>query len=144
MRWFVHWPKWKRNQGTFRYRHLWNYTLLTFDWFFPVLNSHVHFKLQELGKTECLRGCQYFNIEFLVNARNKDKIIDLNQLVERCGGCKYMILILNKEFTSHEYLYVFNVNKFQLAAKPTLMKNRKKSIVFAVATKWWHCKLKRR
>ncbi|XP_031628868.1 uncharacterized protein LOC116344456 [Contarinia nasturtii] len=41
---------------------------------------------KEFGKVECFRGCQYFNIEFLMNARNKDKIIDLNQLVERCGA----------------------------------------------------------
>lgn len=40
---------------------------------------------KEWGKVECLRGCQYFNIEFLVNAGNKDKIVDLNRLVERCG-----------------------------------------------------------
>lgn len=41
-----------------------------------------------MGKVECLRGCQYFNIEFLMNAGNKDKIVDLNQLVERCGTSK--------------------------------------------------------
>lgn len=40
------------------------------------------------SRRECLRGCQYFNIEFLTNARNKGKVVDLNQLVERCGACK--------------------------------------------------------
>lgn len=51
----------------------------------------MEFREQELGKSECLRGCQYFNIEFLLNARNKDKTVDLNQLVERCGSCKFSL-----------------------------------------------------
>lgn len=50
------------------------------------------FPTKDFGKSECLRGCQYFNIEFLLNARNKDKTVDLNQLVERCGSCKCDIL----------------------------------------------------
>lgn len=58
---------------------------------FPIVSLVVWF-VQELGKLECLRGCQYFNIEFLVNARNKDKVVDLNQLVERCGACKLLSL----------------------------------------------------
>lgn len=55
---------------------------------------------QNANKSECLRGCQYFNIEFLVNARNKDKLIDLNQLVERCGSCKCKTLCVTKAMSS--------------------------------------------
>lgn len=59
------------------------------------------FPTKDFGKSECLRGCQYFNIEFLLNARNKDKTVDLNQLVERCGSCKYnTILFISGVFIS--------------------------------------------
>lgn len=51
------------------------------------------FAYQE-GKKECQRGCQYFNFEFLTNARNKDKVNDLNYLLEKCGECMYIYCLL--------------------------------------------------
>lgn len=70
------------------------HSFLFFSFCFSIYAIFIHiysflFPTKDFGKSECLRGCQYFNIEFLLNARNKDKTVDLNQLVERCGSCKY-------------------------------------------------------
>ena len=46
-----------------------------------------NFFFQNAG-SECHRGCQYFNIEFLTSARSVGKSEDLKALLEQCSKCE--------------------------------------------------------
>lgn len=51
-------------------------------------NKHSLFLTQDL-KPHCQRGCQYFNIVFLISASNKHKVDDISSLTTKCKTCKH-------------------------------------------------------
>lgn len=63
---------------------------LAVKWLDQSISFIPSFPVQDL-RPDCQRGCQYYNIEFLVSASNKNKVTDLETTNHECRLCECKI-----------------------------------------------------